>query len=195
MSDEYEFDALSREEVTAMLYRLADGVAVGSVSIGGETIAVPDSLAVELEREEEAGERELELEVTWPLSAEHRIEVPEAEMAASGEDVDPALVQDSPVEAAAADEPGVTRGRGTTARAGDAPSPTGVVEPGQAVESGSKATFELFEDAAGEWRWRLVHQNGNVIADSGEGYSRKAEAENGLRSVRANAPGAETIEE
>ena len=54
------------------------------------------------------------------------------------------------------------------------------------------ATFELYQDRAGEYRWRLRHQNGNIIADSGEGYSSKANAENGIRSVQENAPTAPT---
>ena len=54
---------------------------------------------------------------------------------------------------------------------------------------GSKATFELYEDSAGEWRWRLRHDNGNIIADSGEGYTTKSSARNGIESVRKNAPG------
>ncbi|WP_227352912.1 HVO_2922 family protein [Haladaptatus salinisoli] len=53
----------------------------------------------------------------------------------------------------------------------------------------SKATFELYRDARGEWRWRLVHDNGNIIADSGEGYERRETARNGIESVRENAPG------
>ena len=50
------------------------------------------------------------------------------------------------------------------------------------------ATFELYEDKAGEYRWRLRHQNGNIIADSGEGYTSKANATNGIESVKENAP-------
>ncbi len=52
------------------------------------------------------------------------------------------------------------------------------------------ATFELFQDRAGEYRWRLRHDNGNIISDSGEGYSSKAGAENGIQSVKENAPSA-----
>lgn len=51
----------------------------------------------------------------------------------------------------------------------------------------SKARFELYEDAAREWRWRLRHQNGNILADSGEGYSTKRAARNGIASVQKNA--------
>jgi len=59
----------------------------------------------------------------------------------------------------------------------------------------SKATFELYEDSADEWRWRLVHDNGNIIADGGEGYSSKQNAENGLESVKGNAAGARLVDE
>ncbi len=58
------------------------------------------------------------------------------------------------------------------------------------VPDESKAKFELFEDKAGEWRWRLRHRNGNIIADSGEGYASKQKAKQGLESVRKNAGGA-----
>jgi uncharacterized protein YegP (UPF0339 family) len=50
----------------------------------------------------------------------------------------------------------------------------------------SKATFDLYEDDAGEWRWRLVHDNGNVIADGGQGYSSRRTALRGIRSVKTN---------
>ena len=64
-------------------------------------------------------------------------------------------------------------------------------------DGGSKARFEVYRDQAREWRWRLVHVNGNIIADSGEGYNRKAGAMKGLKSVKRNAPGAavEVLEE
>ena len=56
--------------------------------------------------------------------------------------------------------------------------------------SGSKATFEIYQDNAEQWRWRLRHDNGNVIADCGEGYSSKQKAKQGLQSVKVNSPGA-----
>jgi uncharacterized protein YegP (UPF0339 family) len=58
----------------------------------------------------------------------------------------------------------------------------------------SQARFELFEDRGGQFRWRLRHRNGNVIADSGEGYTQRHNARKGLQSVRRNALGAEVIE-
>jgi amphi-Trp domain-containing protein len=57
------------------------------------------------------------------------------------------------------------------------------------------ARFELFRDRVEEWRWRLRHRNGNVIATSGEGYTRKHNALKGLRSVVRNAPNADVREE
>jgi hypothetical protein len=50
------------------------------------------------------------------------------------------------------------------------------------------ARFELYADRDGDYRWRLVHDNGNIIADSGEGYASKQKARQGIESVRANAP-------
>lgn len=54
----------------------------------------------------------------------------------------------------------------------------------------SQAEFELYADRRDEWRWRLRHRNGNLIADSGEGYTQLHNAQNGLESVRRNALGA-----
>jgi len=56
------------------------------------------------------------------------------------------------------------------------------------------AAFEIYEDEGGEWRWRLRHRNGNVLADSGQGYAERTGAEDGLHSVKRDAPTAE-IEE
>jgi len=58
----------------------------------------------------------------------------------------------------------------------------------------SKATFDLYEDNAEQWRWRLVHDNGNIIADSSQGYSSNQKASQGLESVRKNAPGAFVVD-
>ncbi|WP_262179422.1 HVO_2922 family protein [Haloarcula laminariae] len=57
----------------------------------------------------------------------------------------------------------------------------------------SKATFEMFEDKAGKYRWRLRHRNGNVIADSAQGYASRQKAMQGLRSVQTNAAGGAVV--
>lgn len=56
-----------------------------------------------------------------------------------------------------------------------------------------KARFELYQDTADEWRWRLVVPNGNIIADSGEGYASKQGAQRGVQSVKSRAPDAEIV--
>jgi uncharacterized protein YegP (UPF0339 family) len=60
----------------------------------------------------------------------------------------------------------------------------------EALEPPAKATFEVYEGKDGKWRWRLLHDNGNTIADSGQGYSSRRAAEKRLRSVKRNALGA-----
>lgn len=58
------------------------------------------------------------------------------------------------------------------------------------LDIGSSA-FEIYEDAAEEWRWRLRHRNGNILADSAEGYANRSGAEDGINSVKQNAPNAD----
>ena len=58
----------------------------------------------------------------------------------------------------------------------------------------SRGTFELYADSAEQWRWRLVHDNGNIIADGSEGYADKRDAKSGIESVQRNAPGAHVID-
>lgn len=53
--------------------------------------------------------------------------------------------------------------------------------------------FEIYEDNAGEFRFRLKAGNGEVIAVS-EGYKAKASCKNGVESVVKNAPEAEVVE-
>ena len=54
--------------------------------------------------------------------------------------------------------------------------------------------FEMYVDKAGEFRFRLKATNGEIIAAS-EGYKAKESCENGIASVRENAPVAEMAEE
>lgn len=43
--------------------------------------------------------------------------------------------------------------------------------------------FLYYKDKKGEHRWKIVHQNGNIMADSGEGYKNKQDCIDGLHSV------------
>lgn len=54
------------------------------------------------------------------------------------------------------------------------------------------AHFEVFEDKAGEWRWRLVAANGEPVAAS-EAYTTQAHAEHGVVNVTRAVLG--TLEE
>ena len=67
----------------------------------------------------------------------------------------------------------------------------------QTVEGFEVATnpkFEMYADKGGEFRFRLKARNGQIIATS-EGYTTKASCENGIESVRKNAPEAPVVEE
>jgi uncharacterized protein YegP (UPF0339 family) len=48
------------------------------------------------------------------------------------------------------------------------------------------AKIEVFADAAGQWRWRLVAANGEIVASS-EAYTTKASAVEGSRALRRAA--------
>ena len=65
------------------------------------------------------------------------------------------------------------------------------VEP---VEAATCPKFEIYTDKAGEFRFRLKARNGEIIATS-EGYKTKDNCENGIQSVKKNAPDAETVTE
>ncbi len=53
--------------------------------------------------------------------------------------------------------------------------------------------FEVYEDKAGEFRFRLKATNGEIIAVS-EGYKALAGCMNGIESVKKNAADAEIVE-
>jgi len=53
------------------------------------------------------------------------------------------------------------------------------------------ARFEVYEDAEGHYRWRLVHDNGNILADSGQGYATRQKATEGVESVKRYAADAD----
>lgn len=57
----------------------------------------------------------------------------------------------------------------------------------------SKARFEIYEDEAGEFRFRLVAPNNEIVAVS-EGYDTPTGCRNGVEAVKKYAPDAEIIE-
>lgn len=44
--------------------------------------------------------------------------------------------------------------------------------------------FEIYEDSAGEWRWRLKAGNGLVVGDSAEGYATQDNARRAAMRAR-----------
>lgn len=48
--------------------------------------------------------------------------------------------------------------------------------------------FEVYKDNKGEWRWRCVHLNGNILADSSEGYVNKEDCITELLNIKMKAP-------
>ncbi len=51
--------------------------------------------------------------------------------------------------------------------------------------------YEIYKDAAGQYRWRYWSNNGNKIADSGEGYVQKSDCQRGIdimKATNANTP-------
>lgn len=45
--------------------------------------------------------------------------------------------------------------------------------------------FILYRDVAYQWRWTLYAANSRKIADSGEGYVNKSDAQHGINLVKS----------
>jgi uncharacterized protein YegP (UPF0339 family) len=57
-------------------------------------------------------------------------------------------------------------------------------------EKMAKPVFEMFKDNKGKFRFRLKAPNGEIIATS-EAYEAKSGCQNGIASVKENAPKAD----
>ena len=64
----------------------------------------------------------------------------------------------------------------------------------EGFETVTHPKFEMYQDKAGEYRFRLKARNGEIIGVS-EGYTSKANCVNGVESVKKNAAEAEIVEE
>ncbi len=56
------------------------------------------------------------------------------------------------------------------------------------------SAFQVYEADTGEWRWRLIDEDGNVLADSGAEHSSKNEAAEAMMTLKEQAPDAELLE-
>jgi large subunit ribosomal protein L21 len=74
-----------------------------------------------------------------------------------------------------------------------------VAEPAEVVaevaEAKASRAFEIIEDKAGQWRWRLRARNGELVAMSEQGFTTKAGVVRSLDVVRRNTAAAEGYEE
>src|SRR6187399_1564625 len=55
-------------------------------------------------------------------------------------------------------------------------------------------TFEIYSDAGGSYRWRLVAANGQTVASSGDSFASKSNAQEAAENVKKNAGGADIVD-
>ena len=55
-------------------------------------------------------------------------------------------------------------------------------------------SFEMYQDKASEFRWRLKGTNQQIIADSGEGYKTMDSLKAGINSVKTTVPIAKLVD-
>lgn len=187
MTDErtlFELEAThDRAELAALFEEFAAALETGraariAVDDGTASIAFPDRIDVELEAEtggDPPAEVELEVELEWEESAER---------------------ESIRLEGADGTPPGDSGTDGASEADDAVPDPAAATMPADATAErdatdeggGRTARFEVYRDRAEEWRWRFVHWNGNIIADSGEGYASRYNATRAARSVMQSAP-------
>jgi uncharacterized protein YegP (UPF0339 family) len=64
-----------------------------------------------------------------------------------------------------------------------------------ADKKSAAATFEVYQDKAGEYRWRLRARNGQVMAIAPDGYKEKRAVMSAIESVRKDAADAKVEEQ
>jgi uncharacterized protein len=62
-------------------------------------------------------------------------------------------------------------------------------------EKKAKASFEVYKDKGGEYRWRLRSMNKQILATSGEGYKEKRACLAAIESVKKAAAEAPVVDE
>lgn len=50
------------------------------------------------------------------------------------------------------------------------------------------AKFEIYQDTAGDFRWRFQSNSGKILAVSGEGYNNRANCEHAVIPIKREAP-------
>jgi large subunit ribosomal protein L21 len=150
-----------RQDLTVL--RIAD-IRFGGKSAAGDGKAAKPSKADEKQRLAEAAARQAAEDAA--LAARLKVAAPAAE-------------EEAP------QTPAPKKTRAKAAKAAPAAPPV-ESEPAE-----SEQAFEIFEDKAGEWRWRLRATNGELVAHSEQGFSSKSGVIRTLDVVRRNAAEAE----
>jgi uncharacterized protein YegP (UPF0339 family) len=57
------------------------------------------------------------------------------------------------------------------------------------------ATFFIYKDNSGEYRWRFRANNNEIVADSSEGYKNKADCQHGIDIVKQQSPSASVVDQ
>jgi uncharacterized protein len=55
----------------------------------------------------------------------------------------------------------------------------------------AKPRFDIYQDAANSYRWRLIDNNGEKVASSGESFVSRSNAKRAAQNVKDTAPGAD----
>ena len=59
----------------------------------------------------------------------------------------------------------------------------------------SKARFEVYNAEDGDWYWRLISNNGRIIADGSEGYETRQSCTAGVKRVKKYSSRAKIVVE
>ena len=174
-----------RQNLTVL--RIAD-IRLGGKSAAEDEAKAAPSKADERKRLEEAAARQAAEDAA--LAAKLKVAAPvEAEGAPKA-------------EAEVAPAPRKTRAKAAAATSRLPSEPEAVESSEPAPESSEPApeekhsrAFEIHEDEAGQWRWRLRARNGELVAMSEQGFTTKAGVVKALDVVRRNVAEAEGHEE
>lgn len=198
----------SRRAIASYFRRVADALGRGEPVPAGDdqtvTVEPPAKPELDIEVEREGGDISLEIELEWPEDEGGDVDTEAQASKATFEVYEDTiddwrwrLVHQNGNIIADSGEGYASKQKATQGlksvknnAAGAYVADTTRDDDDPVEEGGSKATFEIYRDEEDKWRWRLEHDNGNIIADCGEGYSSKQKAKQGLQSVKQNAPGA-----
>ena len=165
-----------------------------TIDVGGGTaeITFPSPVSVRLTSvHEEAPPTEgIELALEWDAAGTRRVRFASADdEPAPVAEIEPAPTADEEEAGSTPPEPASSVMPSDAFASTSGPTgPDDEVDADEPSTDGRRSRFEVYRDRAGEWRWRLVHWNGNIIADSGEGYASRYNATRAARGVmRATA--------